>query len=98
MGSINLAAIVLIILAFGGMYLESQDLLKPSVDILTGPNDAGTPDLAVIVIAFVTYILVLSFLDTNQGLGLTTILILGALYVNVQKRPKDNVFKLLGVG
>jgi uncharacterized membrane protein len=97
MSDTQLFAVFLIILASFGIYLHSQGKLLPILTEITTPSTTGksTISLTSWLVAFVTYIFILSFMDTKSGLILTGLIVTGALLVNQKTMGKDSLLNLL---
>lgn len=94
-GGASLAAL-LIISSLAGLVLEQQNKLKPLIGIVLAPNPATTGanpvSLSKFVVALIIYLVVLNFLDSQQGLELTLVLLLGAVMFNYDSKGKDSIF------
>lgn len=97
MSDTQLFAVFLIILASFGIYLHSQEKLLPILQEVTTPVDPGKKSISLTswLIAFVTYIFILSFLNTRDGIILTGVVVTGALLVNQKNMGKDSLLNLL---
>jgi uncharacterized membrane protein len=93
----QLFAVFLILLASYGIYLHSQSKLLPILLEFTAPAETGKNSISLTswLIAFVTYIFILSFLDTKNGIILTGLVVTGALLYNQKTMGKDSLLSIL---
>lgn len=96
MNDTKIVSLFLVVMAATGLWLHSQRKLLPVVTIVFMPGDKGTGvSLGKFAVALIVYLLLLSFLDPQDGLYLTVIVILGALLVNHQIQGKNDVISTI---
>ncbi len=99
MSDTKLFAVFLIILASFGVYLHSQGKLVPALEAVANPSTdkKGKSGITIgaFLVAFVTYIFILSFLNTRDGVILTVTVVLGGLIYNKQTMGNDSVLSVL---
>jgi hypothetical protein len=98
MSDSKLFAVFLIILASFGVYLHSQNKLIPMMDVLVRPVDSGNKskiNIGTFLVALVTYLFILSFLNTRDGMILTGVVVMGALIYNNKTMGSESLLNVL---
>ncbi len=93
MDSSKSIAFLFLILVIYGFFLESQNKLLPVINALFGPQQGPyIQNEAMFLIALVGYVIITGFLDDEQALVISAILILGASIVNERKFGANHTF------
>jgi hypothetical protein len=98
MSDTKLFAVFLIILAGFGVYLHSQNKLIPVMNAIVQPTQdksQKTVSIGAFLVAFVTYLFILSFLNTRDGVILTVVVVTGGLLYNQKTMGTDSVLSVL---
>jgi hypothetical protein len=98
MSDTKLFAVFLIILAGFGVYLHSQNKLIPMLDVIVQPiNKSAKSSISIgaFIIALVTYLFILSFLNTRDGIILTGLVVTGGLIYNHKTMGNDSLLSIL---
>lgn len=92
MNDTKIISLFVVTLAAAGLWLHGQRKLMPVITVAFSPSDKGSIPLSRFAIAFLLYVFVLSFLDPQDGLYLTIVVILGALLVNSRMMGQNDLF------
>jgi hypothetical protein len=98
MSDTKLLAVFIIVLAGFGIYLQSQGKLIPTLQAITSSsasNKTDTSKFGAFIVAFISYIFVLSFLNTRDGVLLTGVVVAGALLYNQKKMGSDSLLNVI---
>jgi hypothetical protein len=98
MSDTKLLAVFIIVLAGFGIYLHSQGKLVPTLQAMTEPSTEtkkNTAKFGAFAVAFVTYIFILSFLNTRDGMMLTALVVAGALIYNQKTMGSESLLSLI---
>ena len=96
MNNSKVIGVFIVLAALIGLWLHSKGKLITTGALITAPmseNDRGK--LGRFVIAFLVFILVLSFLNPKDGLYLTILVILGALIINKRQQGNNDLIGLI---
>jgi hypothetical protein len=94
----KLLAVFMIVLAAFGLFLHSKGKLVPTVNaVVSAPatKSKNTVTIGAFIVAFITYVFVLSFLNTRDGMLLTLVVVTGGLVYNQKAMGNDSLLSVI---